>query len=119
MNRAFPSQPAPPSPAALLVHSAAAVHTVSEVDGTGAATAFVVVDGRFAEVCRDDGARCSLAALRARWPGAAEKNAFGQTVVPGLIDAHGHLTGVGLELRQVMMMMIIIIMLPALHIDGS
>lgn len=38
--------------------------------------------------------------LRRRWPGVAEVDAGGHTVVPGLIDAHGHLMGLGYALLR-------------------
>ena len=34
-------------------------------------------------------------ALLARWPGATRLELGGATVVPGLIDAHGHVAGLG------------------------
>ena len=34
--------------------------------------------------------------VRAQFPGAREVNLLGQTVIPGLIDAHVHLLGLGL-----------------------
>ena len=39
-------------------------------------------------------------ALRKRWPDATLVDAQGRTVVPGLIDAHGHLMGLGYALLR-------------------
>ena len=88
-------------PRALIVHNAVAIHTVTEPDGSGSAVSFVVIGQRFAEVCADGAGRCSLAALRTRYPGADELDAAGKTIIPGLIDAHGHLLGVGNEMLEV------------------
>jgi hypothetical protein len=101
-RQAFAPAAPPPAEPVLIVHSATAVHTVEESDGSGAASSFVVVGGRFAEVCPAEPTEgCSLPELRARYPGAQELDAASSTIVPGLIDAHGHLTGVGMEMLQV------------------
>ena len=112
--------PAPPSPRVMIVHNAKAIHTVTHADGSGSASAFVTIGNRFAEVCETvcssvctlagvcttecenaEPERCSLDALRARYPGATELDVGGKTIVPGLIDAHGHLPGVGHEKLEV------------------
>jgi predicted amidohydrolase YtcJ len=41
------------------------------------------------------------ASLRASHPGAKIVEAAGATILPGLVDAHGHLLGLGLSLQQV------------------
>jgi len=40
------------------------------------------------------------AAIEARFPGASRVDAGGATVLPGLIDAHGHVLGLGFSLLQ-------------------
>ncbi len=59
------------------------------------AEAFAVRDGRFAYVGSAAGA------LALRGPKSAVLELPGRTVLPGLIDAHLHLTGVGLALQEV------------------
>jgi predicted amidohydrolase YtcJ len=58
------------------------------------AEALAVRDGRLVMVGSD-------AAVRAAYPDAPAFDANGQTVVPGLIDAHAHLMGLGLARLQV------------------
>lgn len=43
----------------------------------------------------------SVAELAKRYPGAAKVDAQGATVIPGLIDAHGHMLGLGMTHIQV------------------
>ncbi|MDX1419205.1 MAG: amidohydrolase [Rubricoccaceae bacterium] len=57
------------------------------------AEALAVEDGRIAAVGRSD-------ALLARYPDWPRLDARGRTVVPGLIDAHAHLMGLGLTLLR-------------------
>lgn len=58
------------------------------------AEALAVRDGRIVMVGPD-------AAVRAAYPDAPAVDAGGQTVIPGLIDAHAHLMGLGLSRLQV------------------
>ena len=53
-----------------------------------------VVDGRVAALGTQD-------ELLAAYPEAAQLDAEGQTIVPGLIDAHAHLMGLGTAMLQV------------------
>ena len=64
----------------------ARVYTVDEAAPT--AEAFAVEDGRFVAV----GTEAELAASHGDWP---RLDLEGRTVVPGLIDAHAHLMGLG------------------------
>lgn len=103
------------APKSVIVYNTKVVHTVSDVylREKTFASAFVIVGDRFAEVCETDSdliytptaqsnpAGCSLAQLRVRYPEARLIDAGGKTVIPGLIDAHGHLRGVGVELLEV------------------
>jgi predicted amidohydrolase YtcJ len=79
--------------AADLIVTGAKIHTV---DATlPAVQAFSVRDGRFAYVGSLEGA------MALRGPNTAVVDLSGSTVLPGLIDAHIHLTGVGMDLSQV------------------
>lgn len=78
---------AAPASAQSFVVANARVHTVD--DARPEAHAFAVVDGRFAEVGTTDAVR------RAR-PDLPVYDLGGATVVPGLIDAHGHLMGLAM-----------------------
>ena len=74
----------------VLYHDAV-VHTVD--NDAPAAGAFVVDQGRFVAVGDE-------AELAARFPEAARRTLGGATVVPGLIDAHAHLFGLGESLMS-------------------
>ncbi|KAJ3150519.1 hypothetical protein HDU86_006397 [Geranomyces michiganensis] len=71
-----------------LVHNAV-IHTLGPIAGH----AFVVKDGRFAAVGE-------YAQLKLDYPSAVEVDAKQQTIVPGLIDSHGHLIEQGLAFLQ-------------------
>src|SRR5690606_4070883 len=83
----------PPSAAApgRLVVTGATVHTLA--DAAPIAEAFAADGGRFVAV----GRAADVTAGRERWP---TLHLDGATVVPGLIDAHGHLLGLGLSRLQ-------------------
>ena len=70
----------------------ARIYTVSEARPTAQALAFN--DGLLLAVGSD-------AEVLAAYPDAQRLDAGGQTVVPGLIDAHAHLMGLGTSLLQV------------------
>jgi predicted amidohydrolase YtcJ len=76
-----------------LIVTSATIHTAD--DTAPIAQAFAVRGGRFVYVGSYDGAR----ALRG--PHTEVLDLPGKTVLPGLIDAHAHLTSVGLDLSQV------------------
>lgn len=69
----------------------ATVYTVDEQ--APAASAFVVEDGRFVAVGEEED-------LAAAFPDAERWSLGGATVVPGLIDAHAHLFGLGESLMS-------------------
>ena len=71
----------------------ARIHTVNPAHPEASAMAWDA-DGRLLAV-GDRGE------LEARFPDASRVDAGGQTVVPGLIDAHGHLLGLGQSKRRV------------------
>lgn len=100
-SQVLPPGPPPPALQKLIVHNAKAIHTVTESDGSGSAVSFVVIGDRFADVCTSSEGRCALSSLRSLYPGAIELDAAGKTITPGLIDAHGHLIGVGEETLKV------------------
>lgn len=86
--------------AALASVSTAAAQQVAYLDATSVYTAdernptaeaFVVDQGRFVFVG-------SNADALSRYPNAQQQSLAGQTVLPGLHDAHGHLAGLGLSL---------------------
>ncbi len=79
-------------PADLIV-TGATIHTVDDAFPTP--QAFSVRGGRFAYVGSRDGA------MALRGPQTQVLDLTGYTVLPGLIDAHLHLTGVGLDLAEV------------------
>ena len=81
---AAPAAPAQ-EPARYVLHNAR-VHTVD--DARPSAQAFAVENGRFLAV----GSDADLLAAYPDWP---RRDAGGRTVVPGLIDAHAHLMGLG------------------------
>ncbi len=54
-------------------------------------SAFAIQDSKFAAVA-------DLQTLLQKYPGAKQIDMRGQTIVPGLIDAHGHLLGLGQSL---------------------
>jgi Predicted metal-dependent hydrolase with the TIM-barrel fold len=62
-------------------------------DRAPTATALAVRDGRFLAVG-------NAAEITEAYPDAPRINAAGRTVVPGFIDAHAHLQGLGLSLRR-------------------
>jgi predicted amidohydrolase YtcJ len=83
-----------PTPAAqVTVLTAARIHTMDTANPRAEAMAF------------DDGGAIvaigSRSDLLARYPGAARIDAGDATVVPGLIDAHAHIAGLGLAKLQV------------------
>src|SRR5271170_4718101 len=78
--------------AADLIVTGAKIHTVDAA--MPAAQAFSVRDGRFAYVGSVEGA------MALRGPKTAIVDLTGSTVLPGLIDAHIHLTSVGMDLSQ-------------------
>ncbi|MBV8432806.1 MAG: amidohydrolase [Candidatus Eremiobacteraeota bacterium] len=80
-------------PPADVIVTGATIHTVD--DAFPAPQAFSVRDGRFAYVGTLDGA------LALRGPKTHVLDLRGKTVLPGLIDAHQHLTSVGLDLSEV------------------
>ena len=80
------------SPADLIV-TGATIHTVDDAFPTP--QAFCVRGGRFAYVGSRDGA------MALRGPRTPVLDLTGYTVLPGLIDAHLHLTAVGLDLVEV------------------
>lgn len=75
------------------VMTAARVHTLDPSHPVAEALAWDG-DGRLLAVGGAD-------ALRARYPDAVHVDAAGKTVIPGLIDAHGHVMGLGYALMQV------------------
>ncbi|HTA40767.1 MAG TPA: amidohydrolase [Candidatus Acidoferrales bacterium] len=79
--------------AADLIVTGAKIHTVDSA--MPAAQAFSVRGGRFAYVGSVEGA------MALRGPNTAIVDLSGSTVLPGLIDAHIHLTSVGMDLSQV------------------
>lgn len=79
-------------PADLIV-TGATIHTVD--DAFPSAQAFAVRDGRFVFVGDATGA------MRLRGPRTAVLDLPGTTVLPGLIDAHLHLTSIGMALHEV------------------
>lgn len=81
--------------AADLIVTGATVHTVD--DSIGTAQAFAVRGGRF--VFAGDRA----GAMRFRGNGTDVLDLTGKTVLPGLIDAHLHLTDIGLALHEVVL----------------
>lgn len=78
-------------PADLVVYNAK-VYTVDTAFST--ATAFAVKEGRFVAVGDE-------ATIRSRFGAAAELDAGGKTIIPGLIDAHCHFYSLGLKQQQV------------------
>jgi predicted amidohydrolase YtcJ len=80
------------APADLII-TGATIHTVD--DAYPAAQAFAVRDGRFVLV----GSASEV--LRLRGPQTVVLDLPGKTVLPGLIDAHLHLTSIGLALHEV------------------
>ncbi len=84
---------APASPRAELILHNARIYTAD--DARPIAEAMAVIGGRIAFV----GSTVEALALK----GAATKviDAGGRTIIPGMTDAHAHLYGLGVELRQV------------------
>jgi predicted amidohydrolase YtcJ len=78
-----------------LIVTGGTIHTVD--DAFAGARAFAVRDGRFAYVGSLEGA------LALRGASTEMLDLGGQTVLPGLIDAHLHLTSVGLDLGEVVL----------------
>src|SRR5690349_16277810 len=89
---ALRAQPPRPAPADLIVTNAR-VHTVD--DARPIAQALAVRDGRIAFVGDVP------AALALRGPATRVLDLGGKTVIPGMVDAHGHLLGLGAALRTV------------------
>jgi hypothetical protein len=87
------SRAASGKPAADLIVTGAKIHTVDAAFAD--AQAFSVRDGRFTYVGSVAGA------MALRGPNTAVLDLSGSTVLPGLIDAHIHLTSVGMDLSQV------------------
>jgi predicted amidohydrolase YtcJ len=79
-------------PADLIV-SGGTIHTAD--DAYGLPQAFAARDGRFVFVGSMDGA------MALRGPSTRLFDATGKTVLPGLVDAHIHLTNLGLRIDQV------------------
>jgi predicted amidohydrolase YtcJ len=80
------------APTGVTILTARAIHTMDPAAPDAGALAF-------------DGSGAILAlgtadALRARYPGAHALDAGDATIVPGLIDAHGHLPNLGISLLQ-------------------
>lgn len=88
-----PAAFAQPQQAADLIVVNARVHTVD--DGRPIASAFAVKDGRFLFAGSDPEVR-ALAGPSTRVIDAAQS-----TIIPGMVDAHAHLLGLGTSLRQV------------------
>ena len=82
---------APVAAAQPVLYHEAVVHTVD--DEMPLASAFVVDGGRFVAVGAED-------PLAADFPDAERRSLGGATVVPGLIDAHAHLFGLGESLTS-------------------
>ena len=83
-----------PAPAAqVTVLTAARIHTMDTANPRAEAMAFDDSGAIVAIGSRSD--------LLARYPGAARIDAGDATVVPGLIDAHAHISGLGLAKLQV------------------
>lgn len=80
------------APADLIV-TGATIHTVD--DALGSVQAFAVRNGRFAFVGD------TASAMRLRGRDTRVLDLAGKTVLPGLIDAHLHLTSIGLALQEV------------------
>ncbi|HYE96647.1 MAG TPA: amidohydrolase family protein, partial [Rubricoccaceae bacterium] len=78
-------------PRAYVLHHAR-IYTVNPAQPT--ATAMAVEDGRIASI----GTEAEVLAVYPDWP---RVDAGGHTVIPGLIDAHAHLMGLGQFLTQV------------------
>jgi hypothetical protein len=81
------------APAADLVVTNARIYTVDDAHPLAAAMA--VRDGRVQFVGDARGA------LALKGPNTRVVDAGGRTVIPGMVDAHGHLLGLGLALRNV------------------
>lgn len=88
-----PAAFAQPQQAADLIVVNARVHTVD--DGRPIVSAFAVKDGRFLFAGSDPEAR-ALAGPSTRVIDAGQS-----TIIPGMVDAHAHLLGLGTSLRQV------------------
>ena len=83
----------PAAAAADLVVTNARIYTVDEARPL--ATALAVKDGRVLFVGDERGA------LTLRGAATRVVDARGQTIIPGMVDAHAHLLGLGITLRQV------------------
>ena len=71
----------------------AVLHSMDPAQAAATAMAFAA-DGKILQLGSD-------AELLAAWPGSARHDLAGATVVPGLIDSHGHLFGLAQSLMQV------------------
>ena len=83
----------PPAIAEVTVLTAATIRTMDPARPVAGAMAF-----------DDDGAILAVGdagALHARWPDATRLDLGSATVIPGLIDAHGHVAGLGLSRMRV------------------
>ncbi len=75
-----------------LIVTNANIYTVN--DNFETAQAFAVKDGKFLEVGSSE-------AILAKYEASIVENVNGQTIVPGLIDAHCHFLGLGLSMQAV------------------
>ena len=89
--------PLPACAAALLVHNA---HLLTAADAAPAkrwADAMLVVDGRVAAIGAEADVRREVARLKLK---PAERDLHGAFAMPGLIDAHGHVSSLGHSLKR-------------------
>jgi predicted amidohydrolase YtcJ len=86
-----PKQHAAAPPPVYLIHNAL-IHTVDDERPVASAMAWDA-SGQILAVGE-------ISALRLAYPGATQRDLRGRTVIPGLIDSHGHLTGLALSLSQ-------------------
>jgi predicted amidohydrolase YtcJ len=91
--RAQPPVPAPVRTTAELIVTNARIHTADAARPL--AQALAVRDGRLVFVGDSAGA------FALRGPATRVVDLAGRTVIPGMVDAHGHLLGLGLGLRNV------------------
>jgi predicted amidohydrolase YtcJ len=89
--------PLPARAAALFIHNA---HLLTAADAAPAkrwADAMLVVDGRVAAIGAESDVRREIARLKLT---PAERDLHGAFAMPGLIDAHGHVSGLGHSLKR-------------------
>lgn len=72
-------------PVVTVIHNAV-IHTVDPAMPRAGAMAFSSADGSILAIGSD-------AVVLSAWPGAQTRDLEGRTVIPGLIDSHGHLDG--------------------------